>query len=228
LSIACLVLTGNLAAMALPGVTLFNGWRHLFYLYPSLLLLATAGGLVLIKNVRRYSALHRSLVRRAVILPWLLLLLQGGSVVYDLVRYHPLQNLYFNRLTGGLAGALGRFEIGYWATEYREALEYLLATYPGRIRYRQWDCQPAPAAGASYNERILRATDRERLEYAEWKPGEPEVFWLKNAFHHPDPPCSCASAWPHLPPVPPELHLEELWARRIDGIPVIAVYRERR
>ena len=48
-------------------------------------------------------------------------------------RLHPYEMTYFNRLTGGLAGAVGRYETEYWITSYREAIEWINADAAGRV-----------------------------------------------------------------------------------------------
>lgn len=48
----------------------------------------------------------------------------------DMVRLHPYQTVYFNRLVaGGLPAAAARFETDYWGATYREGLEAVLRHY---------------------------------------------------------------------------------------------------
>jgi hypothetical protein len=42
-----------------------------------------------------------------------------------LVRLHPYQYIFFNRLAGGLRGAAGRFETDYWGLALRETAEWV-------------------------------------------------------------------------------------------------------
>jgi len=57
----------------------------------------------------------------------------------DMVKLHPYQYVYFNRLVGGgLANAAQRYEADYWGASYREGVEALIRHYhpaPGtRVR----------------------------------------------------------------------------------------------
>jgi hypothetical protein len=48
----------------------------------------------------------------------------------DMVRLHPYQALYFNRLVaGGLASATQRYETDYWCSTYREGLDWIVDHY---------------------------------------------------------------------------------------------------
>ena len=50
--------------------------------------------------------------------------------IYSLIRLHPYQYIYFNRLVGGVQGAAGKYELDYWATSYREAALFLNENAP--------------------------------------------------------------------------------------------------
>ena len=48
----------------------------------------------------------------------------------DMVRLHPYQYVYFNRLiAGGLASAVTRYETDYWSTSYKEGIEWVCGHY---------------------------------------------------------------------------------------------------
>jgi len=42
-----------------------------------------------------------------------------------ILRLHPYEYIYFNELAGGVPGAFRRYELDYWATSYREAMDYI-------------------------------------------------------------------------------------------------------
>lgn len=63
------------------------------------------------------------------------LLLGITSVIAsDIVRLHPYEYVYFNRLVGGLPGAQARFETEYWGASYTEGLRWLAAQLDPRDR----------------------------------------------------------------------------------------------
>lgn len=45
--------------------------------------------------------------------------------VWQMVKLHPYQYVYYNQFVGGLPGANGQYETDYWATSYKEAAELI-------------------------------------------------------------------------------------------------------
>jgi hypothetical protein len=83
-----------------------------------------------------------------------------AQISWVMIRYHPLQNVYFNRLAGeNLTEIRKRFDIDYWGLSQRQALEQLLAIDASpKIRVS------APTDG---NAAILPPESRQRLEFTE-------------------------------------------------------------
>ena len=50
--------------------------------------------------------------------------------VFILVKYHPYQASYFNGFIGGISGAQGNFDIDFWGTPQKEAVEFLNENAP--------------------------------------------------------------------------------------------------
>jgi hypothetical protein len=100
---------------------LYDGIRHLLFVLPLSAILAGAA-------VSRFLGRPGDGHLRAAVLA-----VAAGCVlvtVADMVRLHPYQSVYFNRVVGGgLAGAAGRFETDYWGQSYREAVEWVVAHY---------------------------------------------------------------------------------------------------
>lgn len=44
---------------------------------------------------------------------------------FPIISYHPYQIAYFNELVGGSRGAMGRFDIDYWGTSQKKAMEWI-------------------------------------------------------------------------------------------------------
>lgn len=109
--------------------TLYNSWRHLFFIYPAFLLLAFWGleRIVAWLNARfRGSKLPAAAVYAA-------LLLSFASTGLFMVRAHPYQQVYFNRLAGDdLREIRNLYDMDYWGLSYRAALEYLAQHDPDR------------------------------------------------------------------------------------------------
>ena len=104
-----------LAAVILLHPVLYDGWRHLYFVYPAFLLLAIRGWVSLWG--KSAWTIRRSLVAIATAI----------SVVHTATwmwQAHPFQNVYFNALAG--TDVRSRFELDYWGLANRKALEYIL------------------------------------------------------------------------------------------------------
>jgi len=136
---------------------LYDGWRHLFFVYPALVLLAVAGAraLVAAAGPRLRVAVVGALGAAC------------AGVVLAMVRSHPHQNVYFN---GWVAPdtARARFDLDYWGTAYREGLEQVLRR-DGRERIRVWVANDP----GIYNALLLPRAERERLVFVD-APGQAE------------------------------------------------------
>jgi hypothetical protein len=102
------------AVIALHSV-IYDGWRHLYFVYPFLLLIATNG----IVFIWQHSQTH-AFIRLALTLSVLISL--TWSVIW-MVQAHPLQNVYFNFLAG--KNWKSKFDVDYWGLANRQALEYI-------------------------------------------------------------------------------------------------------
>jgi hypothetical protein len=107
---------------------LYDGLRHFLFLFPSLAVLAGVGWSAFI-DATIFPVWSRQLLTAATVLALLL-------VVHDIVALHPYQYVYFNRLSGGLQSAVGRYETDYWGASYKEGLAWVAANVsppvPGR------------------------------------------------------------------------------------------------
>jgi hypothetical protein len=95
--------------------TLYDGTRHLLFVYPVIAVLAAAGW------TDWLSTRHRRLVRGSAAA-----LLAAGLldvVAFD-VRFHPYQAVYFNEIVGGPRGAFGRYDMDYWGNCVLEAVAW--------------------------------------------------------------------------------------------------------
>ncbi len=94
--------------------TLYSGWRHLYFIYPCLVYLVAVGIEFLLK-------LKNFKIDKKVIIFFVMVLL--SSNLYNLIKLHPYQNIYFNFLFEKKANDL--FEIDYWGLGNKEALEFI-------------------------------------------------------------------------------------------------------
>ena len=93
--------------------TLYDGWRHLYFIYPSMLMISIyALNLIKIYFTKRKNKYLYSLILICV-LPTLIWM----------YKYHPYQNIYFNFIAGKNFNE--NFEMDYWGLSNRESLEYI-------------------------------------------------------------------------------------------------------
>jgi hypothetical protein len=102
--------------------SMYDNFRHFLFILPPVFIFA---GYAL-------EEIFRRLGRLALAGGLLILLLLPG--IFWLTRLHPFQYVYYNSLVGGVGGAFRRYELDYWATAYRQAVDYLNASAPQGAR----------------------------------------------------------------------------------------------
>jgi len=108
-----------LVLVSLRGGAGYDGWRHLAFVYPPLVVLAAAFWLALGRVL-----LPGRTLRVGAGLALAVLVLEPALFVARNPRF---PYVYFNPLAGGLSGAFGRFETDYWGLAVRPALEWMEA-----------------------------------------------------------------------------------------------------
>lgn len=111
------LLFGPVLAILAVHAVVYDGWRHLYFVYPAFVLVAVGGFVALMRRAR-----HARLSQ------WALLGAVGMTFcanAYWIVRSHPLQNVYFNALAG--RHWKDKFDLDYWGLGNRAALESVLA-----------------------------------------------------------------------------------------------------
>lgn len=183
--------------------TLYDAWRHFFFIYPAFLLIALRGYLAL----RRFIEASAVARRRAAV-GRLLTLALGCSLIHvawTMARLHPYQHLYFNRLAGRTMGEIkNSFELDYWGLCYRRALEHIL--HNDKRPKIKAALAAYPSGLASVN--MLAPEDRKRLSFP-LTPGEEVDYFLSNYRWHKE----------EYPEPNPYYSIE------IDGAKVLVVYK---
>ena len=135
--------------------TLYNGWRHLHFVYPGLIFLSLTG-----------FDYWRSKYGRGTPL-----LLSAGMTLtgFMMVWGHPHQYVYFNELIHG-EPLIARFDMDYWGVGFRDAFERLAKTVPEgetrSVRCGVWPCKdnllslPPP-----YRSRLRIENDPNKADY---------------------------------------------------------------
>ena len=170
-----LLFTVPLAAVIVLNSSLYDGWRHLYFIYAPFLLIAMTG-LARLLNLIKESSSGRE--RRAALFVAAVIVLCLSSTSYQMIRYHPFQNVYFNTLVGNHVGKI--FELDYWGLSFRLGLEYVVKR----------DKRPTIGLSANVlepmfnNSIFLEKGDIKRLRYANMQQAD---YFLTNYRWHPQP-----------------------------------------
>lgn len=92
--------------------TLYNGWRHLFFLYPFLIYLSLYGILFFKKKVKIFNLIIS------------LIIFQTFTNIYFIYKSHPIQNVYFNIFANKFIK--GKMPIDYWGLGNKKTIDYVL------------------------------------------------------------------------------------------------------
>jgi hypothetical protein len=132
----------------------YNGWRHMYFIYPGILLFSLRG----LQYLAGIKFLRFEMMR--VILVALVVAGLVAPLSFIITR-HPYQNLYFNRLAGSSLNVVKQsFDLDYWGLSYRKGLEYIL-THDTRPKIF-YTAQDTPG---KTNLLILPPSERIRLVY---------------------------------------------------------------
>ena len=167
-----------LTIIILLNSTLYDGWRHMFYIYPAFLILSLKGLVSLFEFIKiRFKGTRFKIASTVIIL------LIASSFLYTgqfMVRYHPYQNVYFNPIAGfNMNNIKNNFDLDYWGLSYRKALEYILENDKDKTIKIYVTEHPG-----KYNSFLLPPDDRDRLVYVN-NPDEAKYF-LSSYRQHPD------------------------------------------
>ena len=154
---ACLALPA--AAVAASRSNIYDGWRHMYFLYAPACLLAVYGLRALLAGARRLSAAGPRLWLRRCLCAAAAAALAGAAV--DLVRLHPHQQEYFNFLVDRRTPERLRtqYRMTYFGIDRRAALQYLLERFPGATLH----VHSKDLRYAWHNRLILPAEERSRI-----------------------------------------------------------------
>ena len=98
---------------------LYNGWRHLYFIYPAFVLVSIHG----LYNLLVWAKSRRILER-------MILISVGASIAWTgawMIRNHPYQYLYFNVFAKNW---VKNFDVDYWGVAYKRPLEKILKESP--------------------------------------------------------------------------------------------------
>jgi hypothetical protein len=178
---------------------LYDGWRHVFFIYPPILLIGVLG----LRTV--YQWLVKAIPARLAVNIFSALALAAGLAepVAFMAQNHPFENVYFNVFAGDFSTLRSRFEMDYWGLSYKQGIDYILAT----------DARPtikiavANKPGEFYIDGALTRAQQSRL-VLETDPRSADYFVTDFRWHPQDYP-----------------GLNEVYSIQVRGATILAVYK---
>lgn len=107
------------AMVILKDSVLYDDWRQLYFIYPAFAFIALAGA----------EGLQRRFRNKKIVPALMGLTIVVG--IAQMVRYHPLQHVFFNELAGTSREV--RFDQDYWGVAFKQALERLQELDTSRV-----------------------------------------------------------------------------------------------
>lgn len=162
---------GPIVAVIVFRSTLYDGWRQLYFVYPSLLLLAVRGLVAARRGLAGRPRWQGQLATGALGLGLL-------SAAGQLIWLHPFQSLYFNVLAGADVGQ--RYEQDYWGISYGAGLRWVLA-HDERAHVRVCT-EPVMGPSLYLNYQLLPPAGQARLELVP-RPEDADYFLTNYRWH---------------------------------------------
>lgn len=116
-----LLFLAPLTAVIFLKSVLYDGWRHMYFIYAPFLLIAMTG---VAKVLRSMQEVKSGRERCAAVFIALMVVWGFIATTYQIIRAHPFQNVYFNCLVGN--NVAENFELDYWGLSFRRGLEYVV------------------------------------------------------------------------------------------------------
>ena len=107
---------------SIKGSCVYDGWRHMYFVYPFMVLLA-------VYAIEQLTAAKSKIVRQGTV-ALLLIALTDSSI--QITTMHPYEYTYFNHTANVVYKPIDeKFEMDYWGLSYKQGIEYLLAHHQG-------------------------------------------------------------------------------------------------
>lgn len=101
--------------------TLYDGWRHLYFIYPSFLYISLYGTNFIAKNIFKGNKIF-----------FILILISLIPTLLFIFKNHPYQNVYFNIIAGKDFNK--NFEMDYWGLSNKEALRFIALNNKNKVK----------------------------------------------------------------------------------------------
>ncbi|MCG8327351.1 MAG: hypothetical protein MI974_06675 [Chitinophagales bacterium] len=108
-------------AVIVKDSVVYDGWRHVFFVYPALIYMAVLGAYKFWGWIGSIEKKWTNWVRYTFIT-----IIIGGiaPVWWFMIKNHPHQNVYFNDFRSG--DQFGQYDLDYWGNSYKQGMEALV------------------------------------------------------------------------------------------------------
>jgi dolichyl-phosphate-mannose-protein mannosyltransferase len=145
--------------------TLYDSWRHLFFIYPFFIILVTFG--------------FKNILEKKQKLAYFLVVLNIILISKFMIANHPHQHLYFNFLAG--KNIRKNYELDYWGLSFKKGLEFLL----NYEKSKKLKITTSNLSG-SLNAMILKPEDKNRFEFYSPENIDESDYFITNFRWHPN------------------------------------------
>ncbi len=106
----------------LPTIAVIDGVRHFEEVLYPLAAIAAIGFVEIIKNLMKLKRVSKKI---RIIFAAILSSFVVCYLLFAIIYYHPFQIAYFNEFVGGAKGAFGNYDLDYWGSSQKKAVEWL-------------------------------------------------------------------------------------------------------
>ena len=160
-----LILILSLGAVILLDSTLFNGWRHLYFIYPFIIFLVLFG-LDFVLNFFTKIKIKSFIV--------FILVLGLMDIAIWMKHNNPYQYVFFNTI--GKKINPKNFDLDYWGLSYYQNLKYLLE-YENFSTAKIWN---SSTTKLFYS--LFSLHEKDRQKFVETKNAEDADYWITNYY----------------------------------------------
>lgn len=106
----------------LPKIAVIDGVRHFEEVLYPLAAIAAIGFVQIVKIIMKFPRVSKKI---RIIFATILSSFVICYLLFSIISYHPFQIAYFNEFVGGAKGAFGNFDLDYWGSSQKKAVEWL-------------------------------------------------------------------------------------------------------
>lgn len=162
------LLSAPVLSVVILNSVVYDGWRHVFFIYPMLIIMS----LYAINQATRYFRQYKY-VKKYI---YALVIANMIFISFWMINNHPHQNVYFNSLSLKKFEVDKKFELDYWGLSYKQALKYLANT----IKSDDTITYTALNLPGQLNYMVLSKDERTKLKYVVKSDTSSWVYYLTN------------------------------------------------